>query len=238
MTTLLDSPALLCDILALPKMWHASGSLHHDVLRALMEIPPCGLSVETGTGKSTLIFSHRSRRHLVFTLDDYTEEGSLRLVKSSPLLGDSAEFIVGPSQLTLPKYDFTPTINLAFIDGPHGYPFPELEYYYLYPYIVPGGYLILDDIQIPTVTRLFEFVREDEMFRLEKVIKTTAFFRRTDAPLFDPLGDGWWLQKFNTRRFPNFRYAKLSPLERMKQCVPLSWRGKLKAIAARLYVTD
>ena len=31
----------------------------------------------------------------------------------------------------------------------------------------------------------------------------TAFLVRTDAPLFDPTGDGWRLQLYNLRRFPN-----------------------------------
>ena len=60
----------------------------------------------------------------------------------------------------------------------------------------------MDDVYIPTIGRLFEFLSEDQMFRLREVDDTTAFFVRTEAPLFDPLGDGWWLQTYNTRRFP------------------------------------
>jgi hypothetical protein len=40
------------------------------------------------------------------------------------------------------------------------------------------------------------------MFRLLDLVDTTAFFVRTQAPLFAPDGDGWWLQQYNKRRFP------------------------------------
>jgi hypothetical protein len=40
------------------------------------------------------------------------------------------------------------------------------------------------------------------MFRLIETVGKTAFFERTNAPAFSPVEDGWWLQKYNTRRFP------------------------------------
>ena len=42
------------------------------------------------------------------------------------------------------------------------------------------------------------FLAEDDMFTLEHVANT-AFFVRTSAPTFLPLGDGWWLQRYNVR---------------------------------------
>jgi hypothetical protein len=161
-------------------------------------------SAETGSGASTLLFSHLSRRHTVFALDGGS--GSVVNVRRSPLLRPGVvTFVEGPTQLTLPRHRFEEKLQLVLIDGPHGYPFPDLEYYYLYPHLAPGALLILDDIHIRTVHNLFRFLRADAMFRLDEVAGTTAFFTRTEAPAFDPLGDGWNRQNYNAR--PLLRYA-------------------------------
>jgi len=74
-----------------------------------------------------------------------------------------------------------------------------MEYWALYPRLCTGALLVVDDIQIPTIYQLFLFLKEDAMFSLTDVVETTAFFMRTEAPLFDPFADGWWLQAYNAR---------------------------------------
>ena len=81
--------------------------------------------------------------------------------------------------------------RLVLLDGPHGYPFPQLEYWAVYRHIRPGGLLVVDDIHIPTIWQLFEFLREEPMFELLEVVLNTAFFRRTTAPTLNPYGDCW-----------------------------------------------
>lgn len=153
-------------------------------------------SAETGSGASTLLFSHCSDQHLVFTID--SGGGSVVNVKASPLLrSDHVIWIEGPTQLTLPTYRFQHTLQAALIDGPHAYPFPDLEYYYLYRHLETGALLVIDDIQIPTIQNLFDFLRNDQMFVLDEVVDTTAFFTRSDAPTFCPTGDSWWEQRYN-----------------------------------------
>src|SRR5436190_535356 len=125
-----------------------------------------GNPAETGSGASTLLFSHLSEHHTVFALDGGS--GSVTNVRRSPLLRqDVVTFVEGPTQATLPQYRFTEKMQLVLIDGPHAYPFPDLEYYFLYPYLETGALLILDDIHIPTVHNLFQFLRRDAMFRLD-----------------------------------------------------------------------
>ena len=137
----------------------------------------------------------------------------------------------GPTQVSLPRHRFTEKLQLVLIDGPHGYPFPDLEYYFLYPHLETGALLILDDIHIPTVHNLFQFLRQDAMFDLEQTVQTTAFFRRTSAPTFDPLGDGWWLQNYNAR--PLLRYTWR---ERIKALLPASARRSLSRFKRRCRV--
>ncbi len=145
--------------------------------------------------------------------------GSIANVRRSPLLRpDVVTFVEGPTQATLPRYQFPEKLQLVLLDGPHAYPFPDLEYYFLYPHLETGALLILDDIHIPTVHNLFQFLRRDAMFALEEVVQTTAFFTRTSAPTFDPFGDGWQQQNYNAQlllrytwqaRIKNFFPARL-----------------------------
>jgi hypothetical protein len=190
-------------ICSLPGEWHRQGSFDKTVLRAIArhvggrEIKN---SVETGSGKSTLLFSHISANHTVFALDFGNSVTAVR--KSQLFNSKNVTYIEGPTQLTLPKHKFTAGLQLALLDGPHAYPFPELEYYYVYPHLEKDALLILDDIHIPTLRNMFNVLREDDMFELKEVVLDTAFFVRTSAPVFNPTGDGFMDQGYNKRRFP------------------------------------
>ncbi len=194
-----NSSQLIEQIAQLPEDWHAAGTVSHSVLKAIAdhagEIAPIYHSVETGSGKTTLLFSQLSRSHLVFAVDAGM---SITKVRDSSLFnGQHVTFIEGPSQRTLPKYEFTNPFQIALIDGPHAYPFPDLEYYYFYPLIAPGGLLLIDDINIPSIARMLEIIKVDDMFHLIDVVDNMAFLKRSESPLFSPEGDGWWLQGYN-----------------------------------------
>ena len=197
------SDNIVDEIANLPGQWHGAGCLSGAVIRAIKDYADQGefnVSLETGVGKSTLILSHCSRKHYAFAADF---GGSVERTRNSELLKkDNVIFVEGFCQQTIPAHKYTEKFDFVLIDGAHGYPFPELDYYYLYPHVRPGGIMAIDDIHIPTIHNFFEFLKEDEMFTLDRVVCTTAFFRRTNAPTFDPLGDGWHLQKYNTKYFP------------------------------------
>jgi len=196
--------ALLSGIDAIPENWHNEGTVPSAVVHALarhLAYRRLRHTLETGTGRTTLLFSHLSQDHVVFAVGAPAD--SISKVRAHPLLNrDCVTFVEGPSQLTLPRYNFKHQLDFAMLDGPHGYPFPDLEYFHIYPHLAPGALLVLDDIHIPTVFNLFAFVREDAMFELLEVVENTAFLRRTESPASSPLGDGWWEQNYNTRRFP------------------------------------
>ena len=164
---------------------------------------PQGLtaSAETGCGKSTLLLSHLSKDHLVFTLD--AGDSKDKVTQSDLFKPDFVTFVLGPSQITLRHYTWEKKRDFILIDGAHGYPFTDLDYYFMYPQINRGGLLALDDVHIPTITNLFNFLCEDDMFRLIALEGYTAFFLRTDKDTFDPHGDNWWTQKYNQHRFPH-----------------------------------
>lgn len=194
---------VVAGIAKLPEDWHGAGTVQLPVLETMVRITQSlnvVHSAETGSGKTTLLFSHLSENHSVFAVD---AGNSMTAVKQSAIFRpDGVEFIEGPTQQTLPRYNFTKKYQVVMIDGPHGYPFPDIEYWHFYPHIETNGILILDDIHIPTIWNIFNFLKEEAMFELIEVVDTTAFFRRTAAPTFDPYCDGWWEQKYNMARFP------------------------------------
>lgn len=193
--------------------WHQAGNLPARVLdfmwNALDLHFPGGpnLTIETGCGLSTILLNARSRQHISFTLGE--TDDSLERVRGSALFdGANTKFVLGPSQGTLHDFrgrlaglEIDPTLNIDFalIDGAHAYPFPELDYWHIYPHLNSWGLLAVDDIQIPTIHRLYEFIRADDMFDFYAVVENTAFFVRNAHPTHDPYGDGWDRQGYNRK---------------------------------------
>lgn len=206
MSKSLERITALQEICALPQDFHEAGVMSDAVLNAIFRYASAMQienSVETGCGKSTLLLSWLSRNHTVFTLERYGDLPCLSYerVRHSELLNpEVVSFVPGASQLTLPNHRFDAPVQLALIDGPHGFPFPFIEYYYLYPQLAEDALLIVDDIHIPTIRWLHDFLVEDDMFEFLEIVGNTSFVRRTAHPALNPTGDDWWLQRYNTNR--------------------------------------
>ena len=199
------------------KKQHAAMAFPTWVLARIEELLPNSISAsaESGCGKSTILFSNISKHHTVFCLDDSAEpESSVNYFKECSVTKlQNINIVFGPSQTTLPTWKSDHMLDVALIDGPHGFPFPELEYYYFYPKIKVGGILIVDDVHIPTIGRMADVIAEDEMFELVELVAYTAIFRRTNAPTFNPLGDGWVEQNFNRQHLGNNPFQDNSNLK-------------------------
>jgi hypothetical protein len=184
--------------------WHDAGNLNPAVLAAIVaHAARIGAreTAETGCGLSTVVLSAIADCHTCFTVG---AGNSLALVQAVPhLRQNNVNFVIGPSQLTLPRHSFARPLDLVLIDGPHGFPFAQIEYFHFYQRLRKGGMLVVDDIHIPTIRQMYDFLRDDRMWTHVEDVLTTAFFQRTDAPLFDPHGDGWETQQFNQRHFPD-----------------------------------
>jgi hypothetical protein len=200
-------------IARLPQDWHGAGTVSHLVLETIFKYVEAQgeilRSVETGSGKTTLLLSHLSKHHTVFACDFGDSIGKVK--GSSLFRPECVTFVEGPTQQTLPVFTFDEPLDLVLIDGPHGYPFPDLEYYYFYPHIKRGGLLLVDDIQIPTIGRMVDILKADDMFEFLETVDNMAFFRRTPAPLFDPLGDNWWIQGYNKAVYDDMMKVEPDP---------------------------
>ena len=182
----------------------AAGNLAYDVLERIEQLMPAGAvkSAETGCGRSTILFSNLVTSLTSFCLDDQMEQGSsVMYCRQSELFQpDRVQFVFGPTQQTLPGYAHDGKYDCVLIDGPHGYPFPDIEYFHFYPLVRPGGLLIIDDVQIASIGRMADILQEDAMWEFVEMARTTAIFRRTSNPAFTTTGDDWWKQQYNQRR--------------------------------------
>ena len=236
MATTAGIDALVEKISRLPQAWHAGGTVNAITLRTIARhaaaLGTIEHSAETGSGRTTLLFSHLSADHRVFALDEGDSVGAVR--RSDLLKPGTVSFIEGPTQVTMPLHAFPASLQLALIDGPHGYPFPDLEYWHLYPRIATDGLLMVDDILIPTIRRMFEVIRADDMFELLEVVdRNLAVFRRTTAPLIDPNSDSWWLQGYNRAHYERTLQPRLK--ERAVDAIAGRVPGGLKdVVPARL----
>ena len=159
-------------------------------------------TLETGCGKTTVLFSNYAHAHEVFCVDDRDESNSSvnYLLSFSEYNAEVTKFNFGPTQQTLPRFDHATSYDVVLLDGPHGYPFPDLEYYFVYPHLKENSLLLVDDIQIPSIGSMFDILKEDWMFDFIGLIGYMGVLKRNATPCFDPFGDNWWVQHFNRRR--------------------------------------
>jgi predicted O-methyltransferase YrrM len=187
---------------------HRAGTFMIDVLQALVKVLPKGpiTTLETGCGKSTIVFSNIAAKHVCFAYDDRKlSDSSVLLVQESPdFKADRTEWVFGPTQKTIPAFKFEEgrTFDVILIDGPHGYPFPDLEYAFLYPLLKEGSILIVDDIHIPNIGHMYDLLRADRMYDEIGVFASTGVLRRTGVEGVPPDGDHWWEQHYNVVNFP------------------------------------
>jgi precorrin-6B methylase 2 len=198
------------DLVTRASGFHPWDAMTPMALSAILERGPFRSSAETGCGGSTIVLSHASDRHTAFAIDG-KDRTIAELQMQKDLRAGKVSFVEGETKDTLPQYRFEGELDLVLLDGPHAYPLPQIELAYLFPWIRLGGWLVVDDIQIPSVYEMFDFLREESAVALEEVVVRTAFFRRTGVMEHGP--DGWAMQGIN--RHTILRYAWRDRLRRL-----------------------
>ncbi|HJZ96015.1 MAG TPA: class I SAM-dependent methyltransferase [Candidatus Solibacter sp.] len=201
-------------LLQIATAFHPWDAMAPAALEGILRRGPFQRTAETGCGGSTIVLSHASGYHTAFAIEG--ENRTITGLRNHPdLRGDRVKFVEGETRDTLPRHQFQGELDLVLLDGPHAYPMPQLEFAYLFPWLRVGGWLVIDDLQIPSVYELFRFLKREPSVKLEEEVVRTAFFWRVAASNAGP--DGWEQQGMN--RSPIWRYA---------------WRDRLRALLGRL----
>ena len=83
-------------------------------------------------------------------------------------------------------------LDLALLDGAHGFPYPVLDWWHLAPRLKVGGRMLLDDAYMPPVAVVLDHARSSKAWEIEDAISyRTVVLRKLadELPPFDWEGD-------------------------------------------------
>jgi len=161
-----------------------------EALRWIEEnVTPGMATLETGAGASTIVFAARGAVHEAVTPDPAEEE---RIRAQCDALGidhSQVTFRIGPSQEVLPRWEARP-LDLALVDGAHGFPYPVLDWWHLAPHVKVGGRMLLDDAYLPAVASIVDYARASRAWALEDAVSfRTARIRKVSEEAPPPDAD-------------------------------------------------
>lgn len=151
-------------------------------------------TLETGAGVSTLVFALRRCHHVAITPSE-DEIGRIRSYAAErdiPL--DRVDFVAEPSDAYLPRSPRS-EIDMALIDGKHAFPWPIVDWFFTADRLRRGGVMIIDDVHIPAVAILAEFLRRDPAWeRVHDLSGKSLAFKKLRDSIHDVT---WHMQPFN-----------------------------------------
>jgi Methyltransferase domain len=167
-----------------PDYW----GLAWDALAWLEQNVNQGMStLETGAGASTMVFAARGAEHEVVTPDPEEERRIRRACDERGIDASRVTFHIGRSQEVLPDLAAR-GLDLALVDGAHGFPYPVLDWWHLAPRLKVGGRMLLDDAYLPGVAAIVEYVKSSDAWELEPPVSfRTACIRKARDE--EPPGD-------------------------------------------------
>jgi predicted O-methyltransferase YrrM len=157
----------------------ANWSVPPDVLRFIAgRVGPGMRTLETGSGQTTVAFAAAGAEHTAITIDR-SEADRIRLWCARQGLHARLTFIHESSEVALARGDAIPDeLDFVFIDGAHRFPFPCLDWHFTERRLKVGGIVGIDDIDMPSVRLLHDFLEIEEEWELVAAIEQTSFFRR------------------------------------------------------------
>jgi hypothetical protein len=165
------------------------------------------VSLEVGVGVSSVVFAASGAHHTAISPDPSEHQRVQEYCERIGIDHSRIRFATGLSDDVLPSL-LGPdrTLDVAFIDGAHSFPFPVIDWYYIARSLKVGGRLLMDDIPIPAVAEVFHHMTDAPNWRLDGVFDARAASFTLLAPP-DP-EDDWSRQPFN-KNYPDFGFVGL-----------------------------
>jgi predicted O-methyltransferase YrrM len=218
--------------------FHSSGTARWDAsggtLRLLAKhLAPGVRTLEVGVGATTAVFAAAGATHTMISPAGDEVSAVLDWCAAHAIGTDRLTFAVGLSQEVLPR--LREPVDLALIDGAHGFPVPVLDFAHVRPLVRVGGVLVLDDVPIPSVALVHSFLVSDPAWqRLAVVDQRAAAFRRLEA---DPEGDPWGDQAMNAG-YPDYSFLPAGERVRVRVRQALATAGPIRRARAAVPVLD
>ena len=184
-----------------PKLhfWHDQwqlGGMSDQHLRHLhqmaIEDRPSGPAkiLETGAGLSTLAFLTAQPARLTTICPDAKLASRVRQQAEKRGIDASAlDFQVARSELALPRLaePSEQDLDIALIDGEHGYPTVFVDFCYINMMLRRGGKLLIDDLQIHSVRELFLALRNQRDWEVQRIMGKLAILEKKTDERFMPM---------------------------------------------------
>lgn len=197
--------------------FHLGGTAHWaslpGTLRAIStSVKPGDTTIETGVGASTIVFAAAGASHTAISPDPQEHELVLEHCRRIGVDDSRLTFIADFSEDVLPSLlSRERTLDVAFIDGAHSFPFAAVDWCYITRSLKPGAKLVLDDITIPSVEPVYRHMALEPNWRLDGILDNRGAAFTFLAP---PRPDDFWpAQKMNAG-YPDFGFAPVP--ERLK----------------------
>ena len=156
--------------------------------------PPGSRTAETGSGVSTILFAGWGAKHLCITPGQEEADAIVEYCNANGIPTGDLKFDIAPSDeaLTRPTTEAEP-LDVFLIDGGHGFPAPIIDWYFGGSRLRRGGLLVVDDLQLPAVRLLEDFLEADPTWtRVAGSEKWAAYERGGEGPLLQD----WFMQPF------------------------------------------
>ncbi len=136
-------------------------------------------TLETGAGLSTILFALKGASHICITPFQEEVDRIREYCKQCGISLQKVDFRVDLSTTVLPQLG-PAELDLALIDGCHGFPTPFIDWYFTATKLKLGGTLIVDDVQIWTGRVLKDFLGSEPEWKLIEPFsdKTAVFVKR------------------------------------------------------------
>ena len=92
-------------------------------------------------------------------------------------------------------------LDYIFIDGAHSFPYPVVDWHYSKNALKVGGWMVVDDIPIPAVACVYEYMVSDPSWKLIGIYDNRAALFELVS---EPAAEDWTLQSYN--RHPYFGF--------------------------------
>ena len=165
---------------------HGNGNVQWDASDAVLDwfkanLKPGMRTIETGAGKSTLAFMAAGCQHDTVTPSSTEVEAIRAEATARGLDPTSVTFHVDFSQNILPHLKGHEDIDVAFIDGGHGFPVPGVDWLFLAPRLKVGGKMLVDDVDLWTGAMLIDVLRREKGWRVDSILRgRTADITKTE----------------------------------------------------------
>ncbi len=164
---------------------HKDGSVQWDASDAVLDwfsanLKPGMRTIETGAGKSTLAFMSAGCVHDTVTPSSNEVSAIKAEAARRNLDAGSVTFHVDFSQNVLPHLKGHEDIDVAFIDGGHGFPVPGVDWLFIAPRLKVGGKILIDDVDLWTGSMLVDVLRKEEGWHVDTILRgRTAVVTKT-----------------------------------------------------------